>query len=167
MIHGDNPFAPSEDSPLRRFRGRLASPVTIITAGDEMTRTGLTVSSLLVVEGDPPMVQAVVTPGSDLYDVAAGSGRFVVHICDGGSSGLADVFAGIRPSPGGLFASVETEQTDFAPVLTSLSNRLFCKTMSVGEAGWSGLLVGQVETVDVTSLEDPLVYFRGSYRRLD
>lgn len=166
MIHGDNPFAQSEDSPVRRFRGRLASPVTIITAGDEATRTGLTVSSLMVVEGQPPMIHAVVTPGSDLYDVAADSGRFVVHICDRSSSGLADVFAGIRPNPGGLFSGTATDQTDFGPVLADLPNRLFCRTASTTEAGWSGLMVGQIDRVEVTGLDDPLVYFRGGYRGL-
>ena len=55
-IHeGEHPFHPPEGErdPVRRMRGRLAAPVTIITAGDDVGRSGLTVSSLMLAEGDP------------------------------------------------------------------------------------------------------------------
>ncbi|MGD2061285.1 MAG: flavin reductase, partial [Acidimicrobiia bacterium] len=83
MIHDENPFAepPDRRDPARRFRGRLSSPVTIVTAGGGRDRTGLTISSLLVVEGEPAMVELVVGPTSDLWDAVAESGHFVIHIC--------------------------------------------------------------------------------------
>ncbi len=167
MIHDENPFSPTEDNPARRFRGRLAAAVTIITAGDEVTRTGLTVSSLMVVEGDPAQVQAVITPNSDLFDIVAVTGRFVVHVCDAGNAGLADVFAGIRPSPGGIFAGSEVEQTRWGPALVDLQNRLYCSTTSVSEAGWSGILIGAIDEAAMADLTQPLIYFRGDYRHLE
>lgn len=166
MIHDENPFGPIGDDPTKRFRGRLAAPVTVFTAGDEQTRTGLTVSSLLIVEGEPATVYAVVTPNSDLYDQARTTGRFVVHICSSEDLGLADVFAGIRPSPGGVFANSEVIASPWGPVLADLGNRLFCTTLSVEDIGWSGLVVGQIDRVEVTDLHDPLIHFRGSYRGL-
>jgi flavin reductase (DIM6/NTAB) family NADH-FMN oxidoreductase RutF len=167
VIHEGNPFAPTEDDPFRRFRGRLAAPVTIITSGDDAKRTGLTVSSLFLVEGDPSLIHAVVGPNSDLFDVVAESGRFVVHICQGGQSSAADVFAGLRPSPGGLFKSVEWEQSDWGPVLGAMPNRAFCSLVSVEETAWSGVLVGHVDKFEIAELSSPLVHYRGSYRSLD
>lgn len=167
MIHEENPFSPAEDNPARRFRGRLAAAVTIITAGDEDTRTGLTVSSLMVVEGAPAQVYAVITPNSDLYDVATTSGKFVVHVCDSGDAGLADVFAGIRPSPGGMFAQSEIEQTRWGPAFVGLRDRLYCSTTAVQEAGWSGILIGSVDDAELSNLTHPLIYFRGAYRHLE
>ena len=54
-IHGDHPFLPpeSERSPVRRFRGRLPSPVGLWTTAYDGKRAGLTVSSMLVADGEP------------------------------------------------------------------------------------------------------------------
>ena len=83
MIHSEHPFQPdpADREQARRFRGRLAAGVTIVTAGSGSDRTGLTVSSLLVVQGEPAEVHLVVGPTTDLWDVAADSGHFVIHIC--------------------------------------------------------------------------------------
>ena len=62
MIHSEHPFRPEPGDldPARRFRGRIAAGVTIVTAGTGSKPTGLTVSSLLVIEGDPAYVELVV-----------------------------------------------------------------------------------------------------------
>ena len=54
-IHSTDPFATPEEqrSPLRRLRGRLAAPVTLWTADGPAGPAGLTVSSMLVAEGEP------------------------------------------------------------------------------------------------------------------
>jgi flavin reductase (DIM6/NTAB) family NADH-FMN oxidoreductase RutF len=165
---GSNPFIPNEAErdPNRRFRGRLASPVSIFTAGDGPDRAGLTVSSLLMVEGDPGLVVAVVGPLTDLWDSLQMSGRFIVHLCGYEDFDLADVFAGRRPSPGGMFAAVDVEQTDWGPVISRLGDRLFCRVVGTDERGWSGVVTGEIDQVVVTDLADPLVHFRGGYRRL-
>lgn len=61
-IHFEHPFATplEERDPTRRFRGRLAAPVTVWTSGAVSGRGGLTVSSLLVAEGDPGIILGLV-----------------------------------------------------------------------------------------------------------
>lgn len=169
MIHDENPFAESPDrrDPIRRFRGRLSAPVTVVTSGVGDKRTGLTVSSLIVIEGEPGLVQMVVGPSTDLWDVVEETGAFVVHICQEGHRDLAQVFAGLRPSPGGIFAGLEVTISDHGPVIGQLANRAFCRFLEKGEAGYSGLVVGAIERVEVTNITEPLVYFRGGYRSLD
>lgn len=168
MIHPEHPFAdlPEDRDPVRRFRGRLANPVTIITSGEGDQRTGLTVSSLFVAEGEPGRLHAVVGPNSDLWDVAAETERFVVHVCGVEETGLAEVFAGLRPSPGGLFATTSTMPSKWGPLLDELPDRLFCSLESRTESGYSGVFVGVVDDVELSDIEDPLVYFRGVYRTL-
>jgi 3-hydroxy-9,10-secoandrosta-1,3,5(10)-triene-9,17-dione monooxygenase reductase component len=168
VIHHDNPFADDPDSrdPVRRFRGRLSAPVTIVTAGSGNNRTGLTVSSLVVVEGEPGLVQAVVGPMSDLWDVVAETGRFVVHICNDGHRGLAEVFAGIRPSPGGIFETTPVTESEWGPILDEIGDRAFCTLESSQELGYAGLITGQIDQVNVADLSKPLVYFRGRFRSL-
>jgi flavin reductase (DIM6/NTAB) family NADH-FMN oxidoreductase RutF len=168
MIHSEHPFRqpPDDRDPARRFRGRLASGVTIVTAGIESNRTGLTVSSLLVVEGDPALAHLVVGPTTDLWELAPETGRFIIHVCRHDDNQLADVFAGLAPSPGGVFANLNTEQTDWGPAVADLRDRAYCTFVSAEEAGWSGLIVGRIDRVEVTDLLDPMVHYRSGYRRL-
>ena len=169
MIHSENPFRPDpgDGDQTRRFRGRLASGVTIVTSGSGPQITGLTVSSLLVVEGAPALVYLLVGPTTDLWDLATESGRFVVHICGYDHHQLAAVFAGLAPSPGGLFATAETETSEWGPLLTALPDRIYCRFVSAETTGWSGLVIGTIDGIEVSDLTDPLVHFRSGYHRLD
>ena len=111
-IHEEvNPFVESEEErdPVRRFRGRLAAPVTVVTAGDGDDRTGMTVSSIVVSEGAPGRIHFLAAPTADLVDVIDRTGRFVVHILEQEQRAISEIFAEQRPSPGGLFATVSTE----------------------------------------------------------
>jgi flavin reductase (DIM6/NTAB) family NADH-FMN oxidoreductase RutF len=140
--------------------------VTIVTAGSQSNRTGLTVSSLFVIEGEPGEIHMVVGPLTDLWDVMADTRKCIVHIAETGNAGLSDVFAGLRPSPGGLFARTETVASEWGPVLTDLPDRAFCSLIEMHERGWSGLVSLAVDRVEVSDLEDPLIHFRGTYRYL-
>lgn len=166
-IHSEHPFSVPVDQrdPVRRLRGRLAAPVTVLTAGAG-TPAGLAVSSVLVVEGEPPLVLAVVGLGTDFLDAATESGTFVAHVLDGAAGPLADVFAGLRPAPGGMFADHETEVTDWGPRLIAVADWAGCRLEETRPVGDQALVVGSIHHLEVSELTDPLVYFRGSYRRL-
>ncbi|HEY4606482.1 MAG TPA: flavin reductase family protein [Acidimicrobiia bacterium] len=168
MIHTENPFrpGPGEGDPTRRFRGRLAAGVTIVTAGDASQRTGLTVSSLIVVEGEPAIVYLQVGPTTDLWSLLADVERFVVHVCRYEHLRLADSFAGLRPAPGGMFVGVQTTDSVWGPLLDDLPDRARCSLLAREETGWSGLVTGRIDEVEVSELTDPLIHFRGGYRRL-
>ena len=168
MIHSEHPFRPEPGHRdlARQFRGRLAAGVTIVTAGTGADRTGLTISSLLVIQGEPARAHIVVGPTTDLWSVAAETGRFVIHVCRYDDRQLADVFAGIWPSPGGLFAEVSSTDSEWGPVLADLTDRAYCSFVSGDEVGWSGLIVGYIEEVEVSDLQDPMVHYRSGYRRL-
>lgn len=167
MIHRENPFAddPGARDPVRRFRGRLSAPVTVVTSGHE-ERAGLTVSSLMILEGEPGHVELVVGPTTDLWDVAAETGRFVIHVCDSTRRSLSEVFAGLRPNPGGVFAGLATTVSEWGPLIDDLPDRAYCTFLERREVGYSGLISGQIDRVELSGLTDPLVYFRGSYHSL-
>ena len=169
MIHDEHPFQdrPEQRDPVRRLRGRLAAPVTIVTAGGPATRTGLTVSSLSVIEGAPGVVQLVVGPTSDMWDVAATTGRFVVHVCRGSDRPIAEVFAGLRPSLGGLFSGLDVTDGDHGPIIDALTERAHCQYVDRTEIGYAGVITATITAIDTGDLDDPLIYFRGGYRSLD
>lgn len=118
-IHGEHPFLPPEGErgPVRRFRGRLPSPVTLWTSSHDGERAGLTVSSVLVADGDPGHVVGIVDPDSDLWDTLRSSGRAVVAILTDRHRALADAFGYVAPAPGGPFKLGAFGDTDWGPVL--------------------------------------------------
>lgn len=166
-IHSEDPFAVPVDQrdPVRRLRGRLAAPVTVLTAQSE-SPAGLTVSSFFVVEGDVPRTAALVGRGSDFVEEAEASEAFVAHVLAGGDAIVADVFAGLRPAPGGMFASLDTEPTAWGPRLAGVGDWAGCRLEELRPLGDQLIVVGRIEELAVSDLNDPLIYFRGGYRRL-
>lgn len=168
-IHeGQNPFLTPEEArdPVRRLRGRLTAPVTILTAGGSDDRAGLTVSSLMASEGEPGRVHLLLGPTADLFDVIERSRRFVLHILGSADRDLSEIFADRRPNPGGPFAGLAVTQTDWGPAIDRIPDRASCTLIAVVEHGYSVMVSADVDRVDVADLNDPLVYFRGRYRRL-
>jgi flavin reductase (DIM6/NTAB) family NADH-FMN oxidoreductase RutF len=168
-IHEEvHPFATPEDArdPVRRFRGRLAAPVTIITAGDAAGRSGMTVSSMIVSEGEPGKVHFLAAPTADLVDVIERTGRFVVHVLETSHRDISEVFAERRPSPGGLFATVDFDEGEWGPVLRDVPNRAFCLGATSEPYGYSLLISADIDHIEVAALDDPLLYFRGRYREI-
>jgi len=166
-IHDGNPFTtPAElRDPARRFRGRLASGVTVFTAGTLPRATGLTVSSLLVAQGEPDRIVALLDEES-ANDIRTAA-RFVVHVLPEGEQALSDRFAGLRPSPGGLFHDLDVRQSDYGPVLDAIGTRAFCTWNRSSEMGYHTLVEGVIDRIEVEERVVPLVYYRGRYRRLD
>jgi flavin reductase (DIM6/NTAB) family NADH-FMN oxidoreductase RutF len=141
--------------------------VTILTAGDDAGRAGLTISSLMLAEGDPGSVHFLLGPTADVYDVIERTDRFVVHVLSHQHRALSEVFAGRRPSPGGPFTGVAVTDTDWGPALDDIGDRAFCSGISAVEHGYSLLVSANIGEVVVADLTDPLTYFRGSYRSLE
>lgn len=167
-VHEDHPFKTPQDQrdPARRFRGRMAAPVTIITSGSGDHRTGLTVSSLVVAEGDPSRVYFLLGSTTDLFYGLEETGKFVVHVLEGDDAAIADIFAGLRPSPGGRFANLAVEQSEWGPVLTDVETRAYCTYEGGDEETFFIVAEGRIDKLDLSDFEDPLVYFRGAYRKL-
>ncbi len=155
-----------QDQPAKRLRGRLASGVTVWTAGEGREATGLTVASALVTEGEPPRVLGTVGDLAELLDAVRATGCFVVHLLGHDQRQLADRFAGLMPVPGGPLRDVDTRPGPHGPVLSEVGAWAGCRLVDERQVGYPILLEGAIEELALDDLEDPLVWFRGQYRRL-
>jgi 3-hydroxy-9,10-secoandrosta-1,3,5(10)-triene-9,17-dione monooxygenase reductase component len=165
QIHSSDPFAtPEQDrSPVRRFRGRLAAAVTLWTAPGP---AGLTVSSMLVADGEPGRVLGLIDAESEFWDAADRARRFAVVPLGVDDQQVADRFAGLMPAPGGLFASGGWIDTEYGPVPVGAGTWAGCRLESDKPTGWALLVEATIETVRLDDTPVPLVHFRGRYRRL-
>ncbi len=166
-IHFEHPFlTPLEErDPARRFRGRLAAPVTVWTAGEVTGRGGLTVSSLLVAEGDPALVLGLLSDLSDLWSAIQESRAFVVHVLDHAQRDLSERFALRTPAPGGPFSGLEVSGSAWGPVISEIATRAYCRLEGTSPVGYAQLVSGRIEGLDLDEdFHEPLVYFRGRYQ---
>lgn len=164
---GSDPFGTPADArlPARRLRGRLASPVTVWTAYRAGgSPAGLTVSSILVAEGDPPEVLGLLDPLSDLWEALSDTGRCVVHVLAADQERAAERFA-LR-FPGDPFESSAVEASAWGPVLSQVPTRASCALIGSTDAGYGRLVRAGIDAVTLDErAAPPLVYFRGTYLR--
>jgi flavin reductase (DIM6/NTAB) family NADH-FMN oxidoreductase RutF len=150
----------------------MPAPVSVWAAGQRPDRAGWTLSSFLVVEGEPAEVLGVLDEDSALAEhllasePGAGS-SLTVNLLGWQHRGLADAFAGLAPAPGGPFTLGRWHETEWGPVLDDAPGWLGVRLRSLPDrAGWSLLVRGIVDHVEIGS--DPgegmLGYVRGRYR---
>ena len=166
-IHSGHPFADDNPDPVRRLRGRLGGGVALLTAAASERRAGLTVTSLMVANGEPARVLALVDPDSDLAEVAADSGRVVGQLLSWPHRDLADAFAGVAPAPGGPFRMAQWRETEWGPVLADATTWAGVRLAEARSVGWSELVDCVVEHVELGDEDAPLVHRRGRYLRPD
>ncbi len=141
--------------------------MTVLTTGDPDDPIGLTASSVTLVDGDPWRIVVVVSDTADFYEGVQASGLFVLHGLETQHRTLADRLAGLAPAPGGMFSGLTLEPTEWGPRIEGLGTWAGCRLESMAPVGYQHLLVGTVESIAIHDLVDPLVYYRGRYRRLD
>lgn len=164
-IHEDHPFVPPEDErdAVRRLRGRLAAPVTIWAAGSGRGRVGLTVSSLLVADGQPARVLGLIDEDSDFAGVMPE--RFTVNVLAEPHRYLADAFAGQAPAPGGRFRLASWSDSSWGPVLDDAAGWFGVESDDAApeHLGWALAVNGTIAHIQLGDA-DGLIHMRGRYR---
>lgn len=166
LSYGDPFQAPPEERRVdRRLRGRLLAPVTVWTAGSGERRAGLTVSSLLVAEGDPARLLGLLDPLSALHDALDSTGRFLVHVLGAGDERLAALFAGRLPAD--PFVEAAFVEHPFGPRLEGDRHVVCCRVDSSEPAGFQVLVRAEIVEVHLAgAAAEPLGWYRGGYRSL-
>jgi 3-hydroxy-9,10-secoandrosta-1,3,5(10)-triene-9,17-dione monooxygenase reductase component len=164
-ISPSDPFATPDHlrSPVRRLRGRLPAGVTLWTAPGP---AGLTVSSTMVVDGDPGRLLGVVDEESELWAAVEDASRFAVTALAPDDRQLADRFAGLMPAPGGLFAGEGWRETGYGPVPAGHGTWAACRLDDARPLGWGLLVEATIEAVELDEAQPPLIHYRGRYREL-
>ena len=157
-----------EGSDARTFRdalGCFATGVTIITAMDsEGQPIGLTANSFTSVSLDPPLLLVCVANNAGSAAVLRDAERFAVNVLQIGQQPTSNRFAGKGED---RFANTPWEVGEFGtPVLTGSLSSFECARDAVHDGGDHFILVGRVLKAMFEPRRDPLLYFRGKYRRL-
>ncbi len=167
-IHSEHPFLPPEQDrdPARRLRSRLGAAVSLWTAGSgtgPRDRFGLTVSSMMIANGEPGRVLALIDPDSDFYSMLIRTERTVLSVLGARGRALAEAFAGLAPAPGGPFKMADWEDTQWGPRLASATTWAGLRLDDEPrEVGWSMLVSCEIEQLALGE-DEVLVHRRGRY----
>jgi flavin reductase (DIM6/NTAB) family NADH-FMN oxidoreductase RutF/pimeloyl-ACP methyl ester carboxylesterase len=156
----------SEPRVLRDALGCFGTGVTIVTTMDRAGEPiGLTANSFTSVSLDPPLILFSLSRRSANLGTFTAAGRFAVNVLHIGQQPLANRFA---QRDGSRFAGVDwsIRSENGSPILGGALASFDCHNHAVHEGGDHLMFLGQVHHAWFEPHRDPLVYFRGKYRRL-
>ena len=150
---------------LRDALGCFATGVTVVTCVDEHGGpAGLTVNSFTSVSLDPPLLLVCVHKMASSAPALIGASHFAVNVLQTGQQPASITFS----------QRVENRFGDTpwscgeagAPILKDSLSVFECERFAVYDGGDHHILVGQVVKASFDASLDPLLSFRGRYRRL-
>ena len=157
--------AGSDPRTLRDALGCFATGVTVVTTLDEAGQpVGLTANSFSSVSLDPPLILFCLARSSTNVDRFRQAEHFAINVLHIGQQPTSGVFA---RSQADRFQDVAWETWDTgAPILSGALASFECGTEQIVEAGDHLVIIGRVRRARFEPRRDPLLYFRGKYRRL-
>ncbi len=155
----------SDPRTLRAALGCFATGVTVVTCFDrDGEPAGLTANSFTALSLDPPLLLVCVAKSSSSAAALSEAKAFAVNVLQTHQQPASITF-----STRGEDRFGQTEWTvgeHEAPVLMDSLSVFECRHHAVHDGGDHVILVGEVVKASFEPGLDPLLYFRGSYRRL-
>ena len=156
-----SPVAPDPRS-LRDALGRFATGVAFVTAAPDGEPAGLIVNSLTSVSLEPPLVSFCPARSSLTWSRMRRTRRFGVNVlgrqherfANRATPVGADRFAGLDWAPG----------RGGVPLLTDALTSLECQIVAEHPSGDHWIVVGQADSLRISPINDPLIFFAGAFR---
>ena len=156
----------SDPRTLRNALGCFGTGVTVVTtfnSGGEPI--GLTANSFTSISLDPPLILFSLANQSASMEAFNTSGRFAVNVLHIGQQPIANRFASRIPAKfEGVDWKIHSEGG--SPILPGSLASFDCRTYAIHDGGDHKIFIGEVHHAWFEPHRDPLLYFRGKYRRL-
>jgi flavin reductase (DIM6/NTAB) family NADH-FMN oxidoreductase RutF len=150
---------------LRDALGCFATGVTVVTCLDgEGNPAGLTVNSFTSVSLDPPLLLVCVHKQAASAAALVGASHFAVNVLQTGQQPASIRFSTRRDDRFGETPWSCGEAG--APILKDSLGVFECERFAAYDGGDHHILVGEVVKASFDAALDPLLFFRGKYRRL-
>ena len=150
---------------LRDALGCFATGVTVVTClGPDGNPAGLTVNSFTSVSLDPPLLLVCLHKMAASATALIEASHFAVNVLQTGQQPASIRFATRDEDRFGATPWACGEAG--APILKDSLGVFECERYAVHEGGDHHILIGQVVKASFDGSLDPLLFFRGRYRRL-
>jgi flavin reductase (DIM6/NTAB) family NADH-FMN oxidoreductase RutF len=149
---------------LRDALGCFATGVTVVTCLKDGIPAGLTVNSFTSVSLDPPLLLVCIAKHAASAEALTTASHFAVNVLQTGQQPASIRFATRDEDRFGTTPWACGEAG--APILHESLGVFECERFAVYDGGDHHILVGRVEKASFDTSVDPLLFFRGRYRRL-
>lgn len=154
---------------FRKTLGQFASGVTVVTTTYEGTPYGMTASAFTSVSLDPPLVLFCADKRARSGTMVGPAGVFAVNILAENQRDFSDLFAGkgTDDERSETLARIGKVAETGAPILPDVLAWLDCRVEQTIDAGDHFIYIGLVVATGAADDTRPLLYWHGSYRRLE
>jgi flavin reductase (DIM6/NTAB) family NADH-FMN oxidoreductase RutF len=150
---------------LRDALSCFATGVTVVTCVDESGKpAGLTVNSFTSVSLDPPLLLVCLYKDAASAGALIGASHFAINVLQTGQQPASITFSTRVEDRFGNTPWSTGEAG--APILEASMGVFECERFAVYDGGDHHILVGHVIKATFDASLDPLLFFRGRYRRL-
>jgi flavin reductase (DIM6/NTAB) family NADH-FMN oxidoreductase RutF len=150
---------------LRGLMRFVPHNVAVLAVDHDGNCMGVTISSLVSLSLEPPMIGISVGKQASLYELLRDAGRFSVSLLGDGQEDLARRFASGRP-PLVHWDGVATREGQFAPLIVGALGWIEAKTRAEHDAGDHTFFVADVVSVERGPAGSALMYRDRSYHAL-
>ena len=151
---------------FKRAAGSWVSGLTIVTSAKGDRRHGMTASAFSAVSAEPPQVLICCDRGSQTHAMIQEAQAFTVSLLAKGQEELSDLFADKQRSDRRFDDLDCATGVTGCPRIPGALVHIDCTVTQAHEAGTHAIYIGLVKATDIHD-QEPLVYFRGTHRRLD
>ena len=144
---------------------RWPAGVSIVVADVDGHRHGRTVSSLVSLSLEPPLVGISVAHSASIHELLRGAETWAVSVLAGGQDELAQRFARSGVPPLALWDGVEVREDD-PRLIAGAAGWLIARTVDTLVTGDHTFFVGQVESVQEGTSPTTLIYAYRTYHAL-
>ena len=139
--------------------------VAVLSVDHDGNRMGVTISSLVSLSLDPPLIGISVGKQASLYELLRQAGRFSVSVLGDGQEDIARRFAAGRP-PIIHWDGVAIREGRFAPLVEGSLAWIEATTRAEHDAGDHTFFVADVVSVERGTAPSALMYRDRSYHSL-
>ena len=139
--------------------------VAVIAVDHDGNRMGVTVSSLVSLSLDPPLVGISIGKQASLYELLRAAGSFSISLLGDGQEDLAQRFDAGRP-PIVHWDGVATRRGRFAPLIEGALGWIEARVVAEHDAGDHTFFVCEVVAVERGPAASALMYRDRSYHSL-
>jgi flavin reductase (DIM6/NTAB) family NADH-FMN oxidoreductase RutF len=147
---------------LMRFWPHGVSVLTLDVDGERM---GVTVSSLVSLSLEPPLIGVSIGKAASCYELLRNAGGFAISLLGGDQEDLARRFASGRP-PIVHWDGVATHEGTLAPLIDGALGWIEARTRAEHDAGDHTLFIADVVSVEHGPARNALMYRDRSYHVL-
>ena len=152
----------TEESELRGLMRTWPHGVSVLAVDYEGDRMGVTVSSLVSLSLDPPLIGVSVGKQASLYELLRNAGAFSISLLGSEQEELARRFAAGRP-PIVHWDGVATRPGQFAPLLEGALGWIEARVVAAHDVGTHTFFVADPVVVERGPATHALVYRNRDY----